>query len=145
MMGALSDRLRRVRVCCGDWSRVCGPTPTTTQGLTAVFLDPPYADTAGREADLYRKDCLSVAHAVREWAIAHGDDPMMRIALAGYEGEHVMPDSWECVPWKAKGGYGSQRDDGVNGNAARERLWFNKHCLKPWREAYPLFAEDDDR
>ena len=24
---ALAERLRRVRVCCGDWRRVCGPTP----------------------------------------------------------------------------------------------------------------------
>jgi DNA adenine methylase len=129
VMQALADRLRRVRVCCGDWSRVCGPTPTVKMGLTAAFLDPPYADTADRTADLYRRDSLSVAHAVREWAIDRGDDPRMRIALCGYEGEHVMPDSWECVPWKAKGGYGSQAR-GDNPNAKRERIWFSPHCLK---------------
>ena len=140
MMQALSDRLRRVRVCCGDWSRVCGPTPTVTQGLTAVILDPPYADTAKRTSDLYRKDCLKVAHDVRRWAIEWGDDPRMRIALCGYAGEHEMPPDWECYAWKAHGGYGSQAEDGDNENAARERIWFNKSCLKPEREHLPLFA-----
>lgn len=95
--GWFAGRLRRVRVCCGDWSRVCTPAVTTSHGLTAVFLDPPYADTAGRDADLYRRDSLSVAHDVRRWAVEHGDDPRMRIALCGYEGEHEMPDSWECM------------------------------------------------
>jgi len=135
----LADRLRDVRVCCGDWSRVCGPTPTIKMGLTAVFLDPPYADTAKRTADLYSKDSLSVAHEVREWAIKWGDHPDMRIALCGYEGEHAMPGSWECVAWKAKGGYGSQ-GDGDNANAARERIWFSPNCLKPESERMPLFA-----
>jgi hypothetical protein len=129
-MRALADRLRRVRVCCGDWSRVCGPTPTTKLGLTAVFLDPPYADTAGRDGDLYRMDCLKVAHAAREWAVMHGDDPMMRICLAGYEGEHAMPDIWECVAWKARGGYSSQRKARDATNPARERLWFSPSCLR---------------
>ena len=126
-MRALADRLRRVRVCCGDWSRICGPSPTTALGITGVVLDPPYADTK-RCGEVYRVDSLSVAHDVREWAIAHGDDPKMRIALCGYEGEHNMPESWECVPWKARGGYGSQSKSG-NENAARERIWFSPHCL----------------
>ena len=137
---ALADRLRGVRVCCGDWSRVCGPTPTTKQGLTAVFLDPPYADTAGRAADLYANDCLAVAHAVRQWAIERGDDPMMRIALCGYEGEHAMPETWECIPWKAKGGYGSQSTKHDNPNARRERIWFSPHCEKVRRQL-GLFGE----
>lgn len=48
-MRALACRLRLTRVCSGDWSRVCGPTVAIKQGLTAVFLDPPYADTASAE------------------------------------------------------------------------------------------------
>jgi len=133
-MQALADRLSRVRVCCGDWSRVCGPTPTVKQGLTAVFLDPPYADTAKRQGDLYRCDCLKVAHDVREWCLERGDDKRIRICLAGYEGEHDMPGSWECVEWKARGGFGSQAADGENENAKKERLWFSPHCLKPDNE-----------
>ncbi|MDE2106709.1 MAG: hypothetical protein KGL39_56360 [Patescibacteria group bacterium] len=108
--------------------------PTTKQGLTAVFLDPPYADTAGRDPSLYANDSLTVAHDVREWAIEHGDDPKLRIALCGYEGEHVMPESWECVAWKAKGGYGSQSTKHDNPNAKRERIWFSPHCPRPAKE-----------
>ena len=125
----LTARLRRVRVCCGDWLRVLGPTPTYHNGLTGVMLDPPYADTADRDASLYREDSLSVAHDVRRWAIANGDNPLLRIALCGYEGEHVMPPDWECVPWKAKGGYGGQSQEHDNPNAKRERIWFSPHCL----------------
>lgn len=131
----LCDRMRNVRVCCGDWSRVCGDTPTIKQGLTGIFLDPPYADTAKRDANLYRKESLSVAHDVREWAIERGDNPKFRIALCGYEGEHVMPDSWEAVAWKAKGGYGSQSATHDNPNAKRERIWFSPHCLRPSAES----------
>ena len=126
----LADRLTRVRVCCGDWTRVCGSTPTIKQGLTAVFLDPPYANTADRQSNLYLVDSDSVAHDVREWALEHGDDPLLRIALCGYEGEHKMPRSWTCVPWKAEGGYGSQGAGRGLANAHRERIWFSPHCLK---------------
>jgi len=39
----LRDRLRTVRVCCGDWLRVCDSESVTTRlGLTGIFLDPPY-------------------------------------------------------------------------------------------------------
>ncbi len=129
--GQLADRLARVRVCCGDWKRVCGATPTTTQGLTAMFLDPPYADTAKRDPKIYRIDSESVAHDVHEWALEHGDDPQMRVALCGYEGEHKMPRGWACVPWKASGGYGSRAAGRGLANSHRERIWFSPHCLKP--------------
>ena len=146
-MQELSTRLKRVRVCSGDWSRVCGPSVTVKHGLTAVFLDPPYADSAGRQADLYREDSSTVAHAVREWAIQWGDDPRMRIALCGYDGEHLMPESWTVFDWKARGGYGSQGDDDEaagRANSKKERIWFSPHCLKPSRETQrPLFAMGD--
>jgi hypothetical protein len=138
-MAALSDRLRRVRVCCGDWSRVTGPTPTVKMGLTAVFLDPPYADTASRTSNLYRQDCLSVAHKVREWAIGWGDDPRMRIAYCSY-GEAPVPEGWTRVQWKAKGGYGSQGEAAGRANAAREAIDFSPHCLPPECDRMPLFA-----
>jgi site-specific DNA-adenine methylase len=128
----LAARLRRVRVCCGDWKRVTTPCVTFNHGLTGVFLDPPYADTAKRTANIYAMDSLTVAHEVREWAIANGDNPKLRIALCGYEGEHQMPDDWACVPWKAPGGYARQRHTGPGmENAKRERIWFSPHCLAP--------------
>ena len=134
-MEGLANRLRTVRVCCGDWSRICGPSPTVKLGITGVFLDPPYADTATRTDGLYSEDSTSVAHAVREYALEWGNDPRMRIALCGYEGEHKMPDSWECVEWKARGGYGSQGNNAARDNAKRERIWFSPHCLKPDKQA----------
>jgi len=123
----LAARLRRVRVCCGDWSRVVGPSVTIKHGITAVFLDPPYADTANRDSNLYRVDSESVAHGVREWAIEQGTNPLMRIALAGYEGEHQMPADWDCWAWNAGAGYSGQKDV-QTGNGKRERIWFSPHC-----------------
>jgi hypothetical protein len=138
-MQALSERLRRVRVCCGDWKRVCGGNSGdalhhffVSGEPCGVFLDPPYAALAGRDESVYRCEDLQVAHAVRDWAIGHGDDPRLRIALAGYEGEHDMPASWECVKWKAHGGMGALANGDSRGkeNRFRERLWFSPHCLR---------------
>ena len=130
----LAARLRRVRVCCGDWKRVLTPSVTTYIGLTGVFLDPPY------QHDL-RERCYSEDHdisaEVRAWALEHGENPNMRIALCGYEDEHGphMPDTWEKVAWKAHGGY-SRTERGV-ANRDQERIWFSPHCLKA---ELPLFA-----
>jgi hypothetical protein len=134
-MQSLSDRLRHVRVCCGDWSRVCGPTPTVGRGITGVFLDPPYSEEAERYGELYSSEDLKVSHAACRWATERGDDARIRIALCGYEGEHEMPATWECLKWKAAGGYGAQSDGRGRANAARERIWFSPHCL-----SQPLFA-----
>ena len=125
---AISDRLRRVRVCCGDWTRVLGRAPTEGNGITGVLLDPPYDTRAGRKSDLYAVE-TDVSVAVREWAIAHGDNPKLRIALCGYDGEHAMPDSWACVAWKTRGGYGRLSNGRGRANAARERIWFSPYCL----------------
>jgi hypothetical protein len=128
-LGAIAERLRGVRVCCGDWARVLGPSPTTKNGITGVFLDPPYHD-ADRDPSLYGADSLTVAHDVREWAIEHGDDPKLRIALCGYD-PLAMPDGWQVVHWKAAGGYGSQGNGQGRTNAHREVIWFSPHCLTP--------------
>jgi len=133
--GALADRLERVRVCCGGWERICGPSVTTKLGVTGVFFDPPYSDEAGRDMDIYSTDSGTVAHDVRRWCIEHQDDPKLRIALCGYEGEHDLP-GWDCVAWKAHGGYGSQGDVRGRANATRERIWFSPHCLDPKRRLF---------
>lgn len=133
-LAQLSARLRRVRVCCGDWRRVLTPSVTTYIGTCGVFLDPPYSHEL-------RERCYSEDHDissdVRAWALANGDNPHFRIALCGYENEHEMPSSWECVPWKAHGGY-SRSERGV-ANRSRERIWFSPHCEQP---SYSLFSQE---
>lgn len=128
MVQWFADRFRYVRVCCGDWSRVVTPAVTTRHGVTGVFLDPPYAIEAGRDPDCYVVDRPGLSADVRDWCIANGNNPKLRIVLAGYEGEHDMPPSWRVIPWKTRGGYGNvsgRRND----NATRERLWLSPHCL----------------
>lgn len=122
---ALAKRLRHVRVCSGDWSRACTPAVTRGHGLTGVFLDPPY-DQEGRAAVYYHEDAVS--EQVRLWAIEHGNDPLMRIALCGYKGEHAMPEGWTIYEWKSSKGYGNSDGRGRE-NSYRERIWFSPHCL----------------
>ncbi len=123
-----SDRLRGVRVCCGDWSRVCGPSVTFRHGLTGVFLDPPYGDSAKRTKGLYAKDCGEVADKSRQWAIEQGENPLMRIVYCDY-GEAPMPDNWRRQNWQATGGYGLEGDGIGRENSKRETIWFSPHCL----------------
>lgn len=125
---ALAERLADVRVCSGDWSRVCGPSVTFKHGTTGVFLDPPYSDMADRTDNLYVEDSNSVSHDVKDWAIEAGKHPDMRVALCGYEGEHNMPSDWYVYAWNAGEGYGSQATD-RSGNGKRERIWFSPACL----------------
>lgn len=134
----LQERLRSVRVACGDWSRVCGDSvagchPSCKSGAVfcGVFMDPPYSGEAGRCNTLYSVESTTVAHDVREWCLTHGGIKHMRIALCGYEGEHEALESagWDVVAWKAKGGYGSQGDAQGRDNSGRERIWFSPHCL----------------
>lgn len=78
-----------------------------------------------------------MAHDVRKWAIEQGDNKLMRICLAGYEGEHEMPDTWETVEWKAQGGFGNldKDEDGIGRkNSKKERLWFSPGCIRPHRD-----------
>jgi hypothetical protein len=125
---SLSVRLRDVRVTCGSWDRVLSPAVTVGNGITGVLLDPPYDSD---EHSVRYAANTNVSGAVRGWAIDNGGNPDLRIALCGYEGEHVMPATWECVPWKAQGGYGNQGAGRGRVNSMRERIWFSEHCLRP--------------
>lgn len=136
----LANRLRRVRVCCGDWSRLV--TPAVCTGLTGILLDPPYY--GGLSDGLYANADANVSARVREWAIANGNNPEYRICLCGYEGEHDMPPDWETVSWKATGGYGCQRKDGTNLNQERERLWFSPACLKVTDTLFASYDEEEE-
>ncbi len=137
---ALQQRLRRVRVVCGDWKRVLGAS-VLGKGKNvggrrpcAVFLDPPYA-TELRADSLFTEDAPGLSAEVREWALANGDDPELRIALCGYAGEHEMPSTWTEYSWTAARGYAGEGND----NREKERIWFSKHCL-PLQQQGHLFA-----
>ncbi len=124
---ALADRLRYVRVCCGDWTRVVTDGALSHGASVGIFLDPPYDQTL-RNQGYYRHDAEGLSAQVREWAIAHGHNPRYRIVLAGYEGEHEMPDDWRVVKRVAGRAYGRTKTED-NGNRFKERLWLSPHCL----------------
>lgn len=130
-MERLSARLKDVFVACGDWKRVCGRVPTIHQGLTAVFLDPPY-DMAIRDASIYVEDKGGIATHVLVWCKEHGADPQFRIALCGYDGEHndLEKEGWRVYRWKTAGGYAkSALAANPDHNRFKERIWFSPHCL----------------
>jgi len=106
-----------------------GPWATEQNGLTGLFLDPPYTNKAGRANDLYREEDTSIGHDVAAWAIANGDNPLLRIALCGYEGEYEIPDTWGKYEWSTGDSYGSSRS--ANGNRHKERIWFSPACIVP--------------
>lgn len=143
----LSQRLRYVRVVCGDWKRVCGGTWQTKIGTCGMFFDPPYSDTANRYPRCYAVDCLNVAHEVREWCRERGGSPDYRIVLAGYYEEHesLLADGWRATTWKAQGGYANTSRAATNGkvNRHRETLFLSPHCLTnaPRETQHELFAE----
>jgi len=142
--GRLRDRLRTVRVCCGDWLRVCNSTSVTTRlGLTGLFLDPPYPTkrgdgSASRNGKLYASDQAGgktpeqLRDEVLAYCLARGGDPLMRIAVCGYDTDgytELEKHGWTCLAWKAQGGYGNRSARG-KANAGRERIWFSPWCLK---------------
>lgn len=128
-MQRLHARLRDVRIACGDWSRVCGDSVTSKNGLTGIFLDPPYS--VPDRVSVYRTEDFAIANDVRAWAIEAGKNPKLRIAVAGYADEHAFSAGWTAVSWKANGGYGSQGNGQGRENASRETIWFSPHCITP--------------
>ena len=106
----------------------CREILPTLGRVDAVITDPPYG-VEDREDCYGEQEDRDVSKAVRDWAMQWQNDPRMRIALCGYEGEHVMPGTWECVHWKAQGGFAHQSEAG-NDNRHRERIWFSPHCVR---------------
>ena len=130
----IAARLRDVRVCCGDWSRVVTRGALSFGATVGVFLDPPYLGDV-RTADLYAVDDHTIAHEVREWCLANGDDPRLRIVLAGYTDEHdaEMPPTWTRHYYSASAAYSTTasaaRQDGNHANRMKECLWMSPHCV----------------
>ena len=128
---ALHDRLRRVRVCNGGWERVVSESVTTRNGLTAVFLDPPYSDEV-EQTRVYATDSGTVSNDVRAWCIENGNNSLLRIALCGYEGEGhdtLLDHGWTAHAWKTAGGYGGGRGGVGDANRHKERIYFSPACI----------------
>jgi len=75
------------------------------------------------------------ARHVRAWAVEHGDNPLLRIVVAGYDDGRELPDGWFAIERTEHGGYGNASG---NANRHRERLWCSPHCIDV--RAMPLFG-----
>src|SRR4029077_20576588 len=84
----LADRLGRVRLVHGDWTRFLNNHFGGAD--TALFLDPPY-----RSYERLYGEAAPVADAVEAWA---RDSRSLRIALCGHQGDYDLP-GWDAVEW----------------------------------------------
>lgn len=135
----LHQRLRDVRVTCGDWSRVVKDSVTTRHGLTGLFLDPPY--TLGAMDYAVGGVGGDLATEVRAWCAANGQNQMLRIVLCGHAGEHdaLLSLGWSERKWTARKGY-AMTDEAV-ANSAGETIWCSPHCMPERGVMVDLFAE----
>ena len=102
----LADRLRRVRVCCGDWSRVLTRTPTTYIGVTGVLLDQELrfitARTAGTAVTIQQEDNVAVSAGITAdtgpTAVTEGTGAraLVRRFFAGSE-EQALAVAWNLT------------------------------------------------
>ncbi len=111
----LSERLERVRITHGTWSRCLNHH--YGGGDTAVFLDPPYR----AYESLYAKaGAASVADAVADWA---RENPDIRVALCGHIGDYELP-GWTTLEWEREG-----NTYGGSSTKDAECIWFSPACL----------------
>lgn len=124
----LYDRLRDVRVCCGDWSRVCKDSVTTRHGLTGIFFDPPY--TKGSMNYAAGGVGTDLPMQVQEWCAKNGNNKLMRLVLCGHKGEHdaLLKHGWTTRTWVARSGYATTEE--AKENSAGETLWCSPHCIQ---------------
>jgi len=122
----LSERLRYVRVVCGDWTRVCGGNWQDNIGPVGIYFDPPY-ENKDRD-DVYAVDCFQVGGLVRKWAIERGALKDYRICISGYDMNNELSDhGWESYSWETGGGY-SNVSGKKNDNCSKEILWMSPNC-----------------
>jgi hypothetical protein len=133
-MRDLAERLRYVKVVCGDWTRVCGGNWQADNAPCGIFFDPPYSAESGRSNGLYECDSTTVAHDVSKWCVERGKNSDYRIVLAGYYNEHewMLNEGWTVMRWSAQGGYANT--EGVRGvigqqNRHKEALFISPHCV----------------
>jgi len=109
----LADRLERVRVVHGDWSRCLNNHFGGDD--TAVFLDPPY-----RAYERLYGEAAPVADAVEAWA---RDNAHLRIALCGHIGDYPTLAGWDAVEWsRGRLTYGGAK------TTDKECIWYSPAC-----------------
>lgn len=128
-LAVIRDRLRNVQIASGDWSRVLGSVHLfQNTKCTAVFLDPPYI--SGKTSDYAGGDESCVPDVIA-WCREYGDDPRLRICLAGHDGDYAL-EGWQFVQWSRHGGYANTGGESeARSLKEREGLWFSPHCLEP--------------
>ena len=106
--------------------------------MTGIFLDPPYriklaSGKRNRDSGIYSTDKQPcVVDEVIAFCRTNGSNPLMRIAVCGYEGEGyevLEAAGWTVEHWKAQGGYGNNSKAGKT-NSTRERIWFSPACVR---------------
>ena len=123
----IADRMGRVRVVHGTWSRCLNNHYGGDD--TAVFLDPPYEGFA----DLYgAAGQRTVAQEVAEWC-RDPENARQRVALCGHRGDYDLP-GWSVYEWSR-----SRNTYSGTGTKDAEAIWFSPSCLKPSAQA-SLFA-----
>ena len=122
---------------CGDWSRVLNESVTTRNGLTGVFLDPPY--TKGNMDYAVGGVGGALADSVRAWCVENGKNPLLRVVLCGHAGEHdeLLTHGWHLRKWKSRRGYAVS--DEALANSASEMLWCSPHCIPERKAQESLF------
>lgn len=83
-LAAISARLARVTITCGDWARVITPSIVRTERIS-ILLDPPYDTTAGSRR-FYSSSGAGVWQQVLVQAIEWGTRPNVRVVLCGHDG-----------------------------------------------------------
>jgi DNA adenine methylase len=123
-MHKLADRLERVRVVHGNWSRCLNNHFGGSD--TAIFLDPPY-----RSYEKLYGDAAPVADEVEAWAREHDD---LRIALCGHRGDYDLP-GWTIQEWsRGRLTYGGAK------TTDQECVWYSPACLSVEHQS-DLFAQ----
>ena len=110
----IADRLERVRIVHGEWSRCLNHHFGGDD--TAVFLDPPY-----RSYEKVFGNVASVADEVETWA---RENSHLRVALSGHEDDHNL-EGWEKLQWdRGRFTYSGNRTTDL------ECVWFSPTCGK---------------
>ena len=127
---AVCERMARVQVLCGDWTRCVTDAALCAKvfpgSVAGIFLDPPYGEGNGIA---YEDRTGTAAADVWRWALANGDNPRLRIVVAGYEDGRTIPADWYTIERSEHGGYSA--GSATNQNRHRERLWLSPHCQSP--------------